>query len=587
MTKLEKQKEIVSITHFINPHLFWFHKIDACNDDYRSILEIERELAEYYNDHQAWTKAQRRPPINAMVAVKFLAWNKMIRARVDHIAGFGKNVAGGEFVMWAIDYGFPFQTKTDQIYRLPEKLTTPINYVRCGGLLNVLPAENFFMKNMMVKTISNKWDQRACELVEKAINDSESIMFIKEYSLNGQEWGELVIKTNMGVKYRVNDHLISLHLAADAGPNFREECLKLKTNKIFPWMCNNGSSKFHTNRAYLYPAVVGITHTEIKCPKLECDNAAKQKVEEWYERNQCSSGHEAGLLDTTTEYTMTEGSVIDAVSIRKYDQLLEADLTKIEEHEENQHMQLAGVLSKSRVEKFVEGNEREPPLPDNLDFDMKAGNTRSNQTIETTDSEISAIKYIHLDDSTANTTDVFHSKKTSRDNKKYSPTNVNPWTATTSTKSISDEGKYDPENKSTTKITENLQKFDEISVVQEDIGSFAEYLITLRNQYLERKSGKQVINENTNVLPREAKQSKDGINLKFTTLTKSKRSGKRESKDLNTTFHGLRMIPAGYDFMNLHDYNDQDHWHCKKSTINDRVPHNEIDLQDFGNRTFS
>ncbi|XP_054728294.1 uncharacterized protein LOC129237516 [Anastrepha obliqua] len=573
MSKLEKHKETIAITHFINPHLFWYHKIDACNVDYCTILEIEKELAEYYRNHQAWTQALRHPKKNAMVAVKFLAWNKIIRARVDHVAAFGKNVVGGEFVMWAVDYGFPFQTKADQIYRLPEKLTAHVNYIRSGGLVNILPADNFFMKDTMVKRITSKWDQRACHIVEQAINNSESIVFVKGYCLNGQEWGELVIKTNMGIKYRVNDHLVSLHLAVDARPNFREECLKLKTNKILPWMCNNGTSKFRTNRAYIFPAV-GITHNGSKCATIECNDITQQKVEEWHERNKYTCGYETDdFLDTTTECTMTDGSVIESVPVRKCDQQ-GSDLTKIAEHEESQHMQLAGVLSKSRVEKYAGGKLPAPPLPDSVDFEMKTGNARADQTIDTTYSEISPIKYVNLEESTVNSDDVREPKLTDDNNA----------TALACAESFHDYAKNGAENKVTAEKNKNLGQHDERSSLMPDgIGSFAEYLMTFRKQYIEKKINEEAkISKKGTVLPNKVVQSKS-FNFELAALTKSNKSEIREPIDLKTTFHGLRMIPAGFDIMNLHDYKNEEHWHCKKSTINDRVPYNDTDLGDFVN----
>lgn len=404
MAKIERQKEIISITHFINPHLFWYHRIDACSDDYYSILKIERELGEYYNNRQGCTQPIRRPQLNDMVAVKFLSWNKLIRARVDYIASFGKNVVEGEFIMWAVDYGFPFQTKVDHIFPLPNKLRTPVDYIRCGGLANIVPAEEFFMKNTMVKKISKKWHQRASDIIEKAINDSEFIVFIKEFALDKQDWGELIIKTNMGVKYRVKDHLISLHLATETISNFRDECKKLKTTKFAPWMCNNGSSKFYTNRVYIFPGVVGITHNASKCPELMCDIKAKKKVDDWYERNRFTSGQETVFLDTTdtTENTAEEENLIDYLSIKKFDKN-EQDLEKIDEYEGTQQIQLAGILSKSIIEKYNTGQLPAPPLPDDVDFEMTVENIKSNETIETIESEVSSIKYLQLEDSTAAT----------------------------------------------------------------------------------------------------------------------------------------------------------------------------------------
>lgn len=44
----------------------------------------------------------------------------------------------------------------------------------------------------------------------------------------------------------------------------------------------------------------------------------------------------------------------------------------------------------------------------------------------------------------------------------------------------------------------------------------------------------------------------------------------------STTFHGLRMIPAGFDITNLNHYKDEkNHWHRKATTRFDHVPHDE------------
>ncbi|XP_020716796.1 uncharacterized protein LOC101462845 isoform X1 [Ceratitis capitata] len=558
MAKWEATKENISITHFINPHLFWYHKVGVSNDEYRAIAKVEKELADYYSDHQAWTQGRRHPPKNTIVAVKFLAWNKLIRARVDHITGFGKTVAGGEFIMWALDYGFPFQTKADQIYRLPSKFATPINYIRCGGLSNILPAEEFFMNNEMITVVSNKWHQRACDVIEKALNGSECIVFAKEFTSNEQDWGELIIKTNMGVKYRVNDQLVSLHLAANAVSNFRIECHKLKTANISPWLCNNGNSKFQINRAYIYPGIRKIIHNGIETHEIECDDKAKQKVEEWYERNQFTAGQKTGFLDTTTEYTMTEGSVTNTK-----DDEQNADTEKASESDESQLMQLAGVLSKSRIKKYVWGRLSEPPPPDDGDFDMEVNKTKTNKTLDTVDSEISSIKYLHLKDSTINT---YNSTANlgNQQGKKVGNTCSMPKTDSKCDAGIS----LNP-----TKIT--------LKENNNSIGTLAEHLINIRKQYINNKTDELILTDTESVCTAKEPQARRKVST--TTITKRNASSKNKIADLCSTFHGLRMIPAGYDIMNLHDYNDQDHWHCKKSTLNDRAPHNEMDLFDFAN----
>nr|XP_036221458.1 uncharacterized protein LOC106615786 isoform X2 [Bactrocera oleae] len=534
MAKIERQKEIISITHFINPHLFWYHKIDACSDDYRTIHQIEKELGEFYNNRQGCAQAIRRPELNALVAVKFLAWNKLIRARVDHIASFGKNVKEGQFIMWAIDYGFPFQTKADQIFRLPNKLTTPVDYIRCGGLANVVPAEEFYMKNTMMKKISKKWHQ--------------------QFTLDSQDWGELIIRTNMGIKYRVKDHLISLHLATETESNFRDECKKLTTTKIAPWMCNNGNSKFYTNRVYIFPGVVGITHNPSKCLEMTCDIKAKKKVDDWYERNRFKSEQETEFLDTTNEFLPAEDDMIDYVSIEKYDQH-EQDLEKMDNGEATQQIQLAGILSKSRVEKYGNGQISAPPLPDGVDFEMTAENIKSNRNMDTIESEVSSIRYLQLENSTANTPNLSNIKYHNITQKtELSKCEMQVNEKFTNQSEVEDHNQSDP--------------------ISDDVSSYARYLITFRKQYIARKMEEKTLKgaDSYNIANKDIILNQDD-NLKIASSTKSKQRSHREVTSVNSTFHGLRMIPAGYDLMNLCEYKDEGHWHCKKSTLNDHIAH--------------
>ncbi|XP_018800197.1 PREDICTED: uncharacterized protein LOC108975864 [Bactrocera latifrons] len=543
MAKIEKQKEIISITHFINPHLFWYHKIDACSNDYHSIHRIEKELAEFYNNHKGWQQAIRRPQLNTLVAVKFLTWNKLIRARVDHIASYGKNVVEGQFIMWAVDYGFPFQTKADHIFRLPNKLTTPVDYIRCGGLANVVPAEEFFMKNTMVKKVSKKWHQRAYDIIEKAINDSECIVFTKEFTFDNHDWGELVIKTNIGVKYRVKDHLISLHLATETESNFSDECQKLKTTKIAPWMCNNGNSKFYTNRAYIFPGVVGITHNPGKFPELTCDIKAKEKVDDWYERNRFKSGQETEFLDSTNEFMAEEDNN-------------EKDFENIEKGEAPQHIQLAGILSKSRAEKSDNGHISAPPVPDGEDFEMSPESKKCNRTMETIESEISSIRYLQLENSTANTlnfTSIINHNITE--------------------KSGLDKSVMEAKGEMFSKQNE-IEDHNKSDPTLGDVSAYARHLITFRKEYIDRKMEEETLKDTDayNFAKKDIDINRD-YNLKLASTTRSRLQSNQEVTSVNSTFHGLRMIPAGYDFINLCDYKDEEHWHCKKSTLNDRTAH--------------
>ncbi|XP_017480966.1 PREDICTED: putative ATP-dependent RNA helicase TDRD12 isoform X2 [Rhagoletis zephyria] len=415
----DREKHI-SVTHFINPQLFWFHENTVPNADFHQIMEMEDQLEQYYKTHQPWTQNVRKPQVKMLVAAKFLAWQKMIRARVEHIANFSKNNQEGEFILWAIDYGFPFQTKSDYIFRLPDKLCNKVDRIRRGGLCDLSPAEQDFdfRMNSVVTNAKELWSQRACDLFDKLLNESESVVFIEKFKTKDHIWGDVIVTTHLGDKYNVRDFLIGMCLAMDAKEDFRSKCLNLKATKILPWMTNSGNSKFSVNKAFLCARSDRDDKKIQQLVSVERNDYAKKKVEDWCARNELATFQESPDI----EADMLLGSITfdDSVSninfeIRKqeFDEAGElakkANLTKKESPEKlrqfdfdssgeshkplieaennfdlrekliddvesvcdeinEQKLGMAGALTKSRKNKY---DRRElPPKPSSVDFDM-------------------------------------------------------------------------------------------------------------------------------------------------------------------------------------------------------------------------
>lgn len=390
---LEKDKH-VSVTHFINPQLFWFHEISVPNAAYCEIKELEEQLEQYYQTHQPWTQAIRKPAVDMLVAVKFLSWHKMIRARVEHIANFSKNTQGGEFIMWAIDYGFPFQTKCDQIFRLPDKLSQTVKHIRRGGLAFLSPAETDFdfRVSCAVTNAKENWSQRACELMDKLLNESESIVFVEKFEHEEHVWGDLIVTTHLGYKCNVRDYLIGLSLAVDAGPSFRETCLNLKATKILPWMTNSGNSKFSANKGFLCEGKVLDDKKLQHLVSTESDDYAKKKVEDWCTRNQIATLQESAdfeedlLLDSVKfddsvsnkDFEVCTPNNVDTVEFTK-ENANGVDFEKLLSDKESvnsisnceiteQKLGMAGTLTKSLEKKY--GKKQLPPQPKITDFDV-------------------------------------------------------------------------------------------------------------------------------------------------------------------------------------------------------------------------
>nr|XP_014101558.1 putative ATP-dependent RNA helicase TDRD12 [Bactrocera oleae] len=684
----EKDKH-VSVTHFINPQLFWFHSISVPNPAYHEIKELEEQLEQYYQTHQPWTQAIHKPAVDMLVAVKFLSWHKMIRARVEHIANFSKNTQGGEYIMWAIDYGFPFQTKSEQIFRLPDKLSRPVAHIQRGGLAYLTPAEKDFdfRMNSAVTNAKENWSQRACELVDKLLNESESVVFVEKFRHDVHFWGDLIVTTHVGYKCNVRDYLIGISLALDVGPNFREACVNLKATKILPWMTNSGNSKFSANKGFLCE---GLGRDNKKIQQLvstELDDYAKKKVEDWCARNEIAILQE--IADFEDDILLDSVKFDDSVSNKDYEVGTLNNVETVELTKENkkciefeklpsdnesdnslgnceiteQQLGLAGTLSKSLEEKY--GKQQLPPKPKSTDFDVcadaekeafkenvphdkekllsgveslastRSGVSRKQKLLEKrkqinnkqTDESIitdklqeltlkpeinknNLIELISNASTTAESDIKKHTRETITENSESSSINASVVsTNVTNTRAkrhlLNRQRASMKQEESTTDSTSTNELTPQTTSVS---SKRMEYLRKQRLEKLKAENNENPKQESSAEEPTSKSQDQAPLkklveksaaptapakssahigrllNLRkkiqdvkpdsYFALTNNRSRPTTETLKESNTFHGLRMIPAGFDITNLNHYKDEkNHWHRKATTRFDHVPH--------------
>lgn len=129
----EKEFKLIEITHFINPHLFWFKYVDNSSKNHQK--NVERELSKFaqksYND-------VRTPALqmNEKVAVYLVSKNKWIRAVIDEYDSSNDFV-----VLWAIDYGFPFKSSTKFVTALDDEFSSKLSMIVRGGVYGVIPSK--------------------------------------------------------------------------------------------------------------------------------------------------------------------------------------------------------------------------------------------------------------------------------------------------------------------------------------------------------------------------------------------------------------------------------------------------------------
>uniref|UniRef100_A0A1A9ZIL4 Tudor domain-containing protein n=1 Tax=Glossina pallidipes TaxID=7398 RepID=A0A1A9ZIL4_GLOPL len=227
-----EKKSLVVVTHFINPHLFWYHKVD----DFRGLDEIEQQLQLIPKTDLA-RSSNYYPKLGEKIAVHFVSWNKIVRAKVLREAKWQN-----EFFVWALDYGFPFRTKRKYIQHLPTKLASQTNRIQCGGLANILPAEIAYdyMESNSAETGKDNWRQSACDVLEKLLRDAVSIIFVEQFqSIDNRHWGNLIMTNQKGKVFNAREHLLSAKFAIEKAMKFQDICLKLTTVLIPKFRSNN------------------------------------------------------------------------------------------------------------------------------------------------------------------------------------------------------------------------------------------------------------------------------------------------------------------------------------------------------------
>ncbi|XP_073832020.1 uncharacterized protein [Musca autumnalis] len=274
----------VAITHFINPHLFWYRKIGGPDDNFHVLSLLEEKLQSQYRGKPCLDHISRLD-VGDIVAVHFVVWNRYIRAEILQKA----DLQQAEFIVWAIDYGFPLLTKKEHVRYLPEALTGRIDIIHRGGVANIQPAvlDYDHIESNIVMSKQDEWLQRSCDLLEKLLSDAVCTVFIEQFqTANDHHWGELIISNHKGNKFNASSYLQAGKFAIEVDPQiFPKMTVKLKTTHIDPWLSNNRNSKYKFNSIRHNMA----EHNN-KMNSAIIDECAKRKVEDWCARNAMAQG---------------------------------------------------------------------------------------------------------------------------------------------------------------------------------------------------------------------------------------------------------------------------------------------------------
>lgn len=127
-----EESKLIRITHYINPHLFWFKYVDSSTE--RREQNIDSNLKAFIAKTYKKTCAPALH-LEQIVATYWVAKNKWIRAVVDQ-----DDPSDGFVILWAIDYGFPMRSATELVIPLDSNYGSAESVIVQGGLYDVIPS---------------------------------------------------------------------------------------------------------------------------------------------------------------------------------------------------------------------------------------------------------------------------------------------------------------------------------------------------------------------------------------------------------------------------------------------------------------
>lgn len=221
------EKDEVFISHFNSPNSFYYIYADKEEE-----LELLDDVVAADAKHG---KQEKRYIIGQKVIVEFLPKKKFLRAVVDDIKG--------NYIVWALDYGFPISTQVKYLYKMNKELQSfDGGYVHFGGISNVIPAKEIYDYSKGKSNIigEKSWNEIAMPLMTKFLKESHKVWLVKDRLLpigeRYQMLGDLELGQPNNNTVSFKEYLVEKKFALEvAEEQFDLTLKKIRTNAIVRW----------------------------------------------------------------------------------------------------------------------------------------------------------------------------------------------------------------------------------------------------------------------------------------------------------------------------------------------------------------
>lgn len=233
-------KHLIHITHFFNPHHFWFKFTDVDQSKLNELNELDARIYEYATKRRIEKKWCWR--IGDIIAAYNIIWNKWVRVRVENVIEVNNGTP--RYYLWAIDYGIPMNAIGNNTSPLPTELSEfDVFAVHEGCIYGIMPAQQvclapsisrnnlitffffffsceqtFDVKNLETKmTPTKEWSKKAIEMCKDILKAAAFTVFeINDQFIDSQyEFGSLSVQLYNGDIKDVTKSLKDLHHAIE------------------------------------------------------------------------------------------------------------------------------------------------------------------------------------------------------------------------------------------------------------------------------------------------------------------------------------------------------------------------------------
>lgn len=302
---------IVSITHMVNPSLFFCCDLSLLTEEKKTTDEIEKRLAELSKTATYREFYVPRAGDVSLFALKIIDNNirlhqivafyfrrqKWIRCEVDHYSLMSNQHV---IILWAIDYGAPLYTSNfDDIFQIPMNVVFPKSKIFKAGL-GVLPARIRFESTncTWIQELSKVWTDRSVDDFSMWLEEVDHRGLLLQFTPSSKFGqfdhfiGDLVVFENDLLSYGMSTKLLQAGYAqVVADYQFQKQFNRIDTRFIERWNDNSragGVLKKPEGVIRLIPLdVANLTKLDMDAGILPADflEEIKQRVLKWQEAN--------------------------------------------------------------------------------------------------------------------------------------------------------------------------------------------------------------------------------------------------------------------------------------------------------------